>query len=186
MWHEGLDLYLICGSWYAPTVSAGSRDSLPLFGSCFCVAGDRRGQRSCRRENRTVTSATRWCLSMRTRLMGSRKFPGRCPRALCSQAVRVPTFIVRTRRCCSECGAVLSEVAFSSDVQFTKDASGAAAPSTRFVRDGATISGRVGRDGREYGPSVSDAPFTCVVPYVVTMLHRFTVWQTGPGQLFCA
>eukprot|EP00884_Botryococcus_braunii_P010429 jgi/Botrbrau1/19388/Bobra.0338s0018.1 len=56
--------------------------------------------------------------------------------------------------CCSECGTVVSDLAFSSDVQFTKDASGAAAPSAKFIKDGTTYSGRVGRDGREYGPSV--------------------------------
>lgn len=56
--------------------------------------------------------------------------------------------------CCSECGTVVNDLAFSQDVQFTKDASGAAAPSAKFIKDGTTYSGRVGRDGREYGPSV--------------------------------
>lgn len=102
-----------------------------------------------------------------------------------------------TSRCCSECGAVLSDIAFSSDVQFTKDATGAAAPSTRFVRDGATISGRVGRDGREYGPSVTPSPVsiahmpTCPLHLASGGLQaydaaRLCVWliQTRPGQPF--
>ncbi len=71
----------------------------------------------------------------------------------------------RARSCCTRCGRVLDEAAFSSEVTFSKGAGGESTVNGHFVSEAAASRG-LGRvsGGRLFGYQARPAPRACSLP----------------------
>ena len=89
-------------------------------------------------------------------------------------------------RCCTTCGQVLDEIAFSNEVTFTKGAGGISTADGQFVSDVAATRG-LGRisGGRMYGYQVGTCLLTCLYSIARCAAHAGVCHCIGLELCFC-